>query len=221
MSQAKKWSCCKDLNPEAPGCRTDYHQEDTEFTDFLCESYSNITKCAQNSPQPPRNSLHLAPRAGAPSLPAEPSDAEEDLEKSETSDKIDDTDCPKGYQRHKVSETDTLTKLELAYDTTASAIKAANQLVTDRDMYSREYLLIPSLAVPSLPPPPKLSKAAREARKISLFSQITKCDSLEARGYLETHDWDMDKSVKEYQNDIRWENNAMAKELEKQSRVCC
>ena len=136
MSQAKKWSCCKEMDPEARGCRVGYHEEDTEFTDFLCESYSNITKCSQTAPlSTSRNSLHLAPREAPDPVPEE----EEEPEKR----KLDEEGCPSGYQRHKVDPSDTLKRLELAYDTTASAIKAANQLVTDRDMYSREYLLIP------------------------------------------------------------------------------
>ena len=142
MSQAKKWSCCKEMHPDAPGCRTDYHEEDTEFTDFLCESYSNITKHSQTGLPRPQNNLHLAPREPRNSQEQE-DEMKENKEPEMKERERDEQGCPKGYQRHQVSPNDTLKKLELAYDTTAAAIKAANQLVTDRDMHSREYLLIP------------------------------------------------------------------------------
>jgi len=218
MSQAKKWSCCKEINPDAPGCRVGYHEEDTEFTDFLCESYSNINRCSQTTgPGPKNTSLHLAPRESRDASAPEEEEEEEEERKRE----LDKENCPSGYQRHQVNPTDTLKRLELAYDTTAEAIKAANQLVTDRDMYSREYLLIPSLKVPTLPPPPELTKEARESRKVSLFLSIIKCDSFEARYYLDSHDWDVDASVKAYREDMQWESNMMEREYAKQGRVCC
>ena len=153
MSQAKKWSCCKDLNPDAPGCRVGYHEEDTEFTDFLSESYASISKHSQTGGPRPQNNLHLAPReprysteTGGQEEVVEPEKENTEPEEKRVRER-DEEGCPKGYQRHRVEPNDTLTKLELAYGTSAAAIKAANQLVTDRDMHSREYLLIPRFVV--------------------------------------------------------------------------
>eukprot|EP00008_Paramoeba_atlantica_P004652 CAMPEP_0201490920 /NCGR_PEP_ID=MMETSP0151_2-20130828/27929_1 /ASSEMBLY_ACC=CAM_ASM_000257 /TAXON_ID=200890 /ORGANISM="Paramoeba atlantica, Strain 621/1 / CCAP 1560/9" /LENGTH=258 /DNA_ID=CAMNT_0047877061 /DNA_START=88 /DNA_END=861 /DNA_ORIENTATION=+ len=213
MSQAKKWSCCKSEDPDASPCRTGYHIEDTDFTDFLCESYSSISR---NSTGPRSDGkLHLQPKL--------PSKSEHPIGNTEIQDLTDDEDLkkfdlddepvPDGYQKHLVCETDTIRRLELAYEVSGEKIKHTNQLVTDRDLHGREYLLIPSTKVPNLPPPPPVSKETKQNRKVTLFMSITKCASpLEARGYLETCQWDCRIAVAEYRKDIQWEEKENIKQ---------
>jgi hypothetical protein len=75
-----------------------------------------------------------------------PSLLEEDKER-ENKDREENSESeeevPKGYQRHFVVETDSMSRLCLAYDVSAEAIKVANQIVNDQEIHSRTFLLIP------------------------------------------------------------------------------
>jgi len=242
MSQAKKWSCCKRVEEAAVGCRTAPHTEDTEFTNFLIDSYSNIERYSAFSSSS-SSTPHMPPRrprvfqtntkslcdSDTTAMSAqnenenERGDGHEEESVNEKPRTIDTDGVPAGYQRHVVHDTDTMRRLELAYDVSAAEIKAANQIVNDREIHSRPFLLIPSTKVPNLPVAPPISQASREHKRVSVFMQITKCkDHSEAKAYLDMANWDVNEAVIQYKKDVQWETVKAMQMVEKdRSCVCC
>ena len=87
-------------------------------------------------------------------------------------------------------------------------LRQANRLFSDA-LYGREYLVIPG--VPGLPKfTEELSeeaKAERERqRKVKRFQVATKCmEPGEVTYYLELHNYDIEAAVKQYKEDVVWE----------------
>ena len=121
--------------------------------------------------------------------------------------------------KHMVQTTDSLTKLCLLYDVSADIIMATNEIFHERDIHTRQFLIIPSATIPRLPPPPHVDENVRQRKKVLLFMECTKCpDSMEAKGYLASHNWDVTSAVRAYHSDIQWESMNVTPVKE---RECC
>eukprot|EP00211_Chloroparvula_japonica_P017208 CAMPEP_0119140642 /NCGR_PEP_ID=MMETSP1310-20130426/29604_1 /TAXON_ID=464262 /ORGANISM="Genus nov. species nov., Strain RCC2339" /LENGTH=274 /DNA_ID=CAMNT_0007132011 /DNA_START=140 /DNA_END=964 /DNA_ORIENTATION=- len=231
LAQSHKWSCCRDLFAETKGCREGYHVEDYEFTQFVS------TSCAKSAfSSATLDDIHLPPRKQQPAGPSQPvvrsaagpTDGEKQNMRSLPMARVSHAELSaedrellveKGYQVHYVQESDSLSRLALAYATTTTAIKRTNQLVTERDMFARPYLLIPSQVKPNLPEVTPPSPESIQKRKVMLFLSSCSCrDPMEAQAYLEECQWDIQQGISKYQADMRWEREQERKEI---ARSCC
>lgn len=250
MSQAKRWSCCKSVKPDAPGCKTDYHVEDTEFTKFLVDSYAQINSSstpavsastAASLPSklhfPPKKTISCEKRSPESNLPekstngtglgdvcvAEGGPPSPDSAADSTSDKPS-CEPPSDLgavvrHRHVVQTNDSIMKLCLLYNVSAELILSTNEIFHEKDIHTREFLIIPSSVVPKIGPPPEIDEEARQKKKIILFVRCTQCvDAMEAQGYLASHDWDVTSAVEAYRSDIQWEKMNLNPPKE---RECC
>jgi hypothetical protein len=174
MSQAKRWSCCKSVKPDAPGCKTDYHVEDTEFTKFLVDSYAQINSSstpavsastAASLPSklhfPPKKTISCEKRSPESNLPekstngtglgdvcvAEGGPPSPDSAADSTSDKPS-CEPPSDLgavvrHRHVVQTNDSIMKLCLLYNVSAELILSTNEIFHEKDIHTREFLIIP------------------------------------------------------------------------------
>ena len=130
--------------------------EDTEFTKFLVASYAKIGNASSASTAltglaalhfPPKKSNIpkdvVTPPPADPQVDEIPKEVpkENPVESERTEGKTGGGDVV--YQKHTVQPNDSLRRLSLLYDVTPSAIMCANDIFHERDIHTRETLLIP------------------------------------------------------------------------------
>eukprot|EP01100_Stratorugosa_tubuloviscum_P000828 TRINITY_DN1185_c3_g2_i1.p1 TRINITY_DN1185_c3_g2~~TRINITY_DN1185_c3_g2_i1.p1 ORF type:complete len:170 (-),score=71.92 TRINITY_DN1185_c3_g2_i1:48-485(-) len=114
-----------------------------------------------------------------------------------------------GFVKHQVMATDTLTGIALKYGVTIDEIKKTNKLFTNdvcvrKVIYVRigreDKLNLREIVIES-------SETQLKRKLVKQFKMKTNCtDSNEITSYLVDNDWDLQKSIENYLNDIKWEN---------------
>lgn len=112
-----------------------------------------------------------------------------------------------------VEVTDTVSGLALRYNTTAAAIRRLNSLWNDSELAGRKFVRVPCEgcgAVGQEFKPREVTEADALRYGATLVARLRgRCPGLrsteEAEAYLTIVDWDVDRAVKEYDQDAAWE----------------
>jgi len=98
-----------------------------------------------------------------------------------------------------------LAVIALRYGVKVSDIRKANRLYGN-NLYEYETLIIPGVAKELQKyPDPDLLESIRKSKMIRKFKCKNACEEQEAKYYLEVANYDYEKAMKEYKNDIDWE----------------
>eukprot|EP01091_Cochliopodium_minus_P007545 TRINITY_DN17431_c0_g1_i1.p1 TRINITY_DN17431_c0_g1~~TRINITY_DN17431_c0_g1_i1.p1 ORF type:complete len:478 (+),score=168.78 TRINITY_DN17431_c0_g1_i1:1-1434(+) len=235
LSALSKWSCCKEFDKNALGCKMDAHIEDVNTSHIL----SRFDNCLPNHhlPNPSNSSPFSFPpeektvlqdsnpsgqKEGilidVPQLFSQNSTNNSNMSVTKNINKILDQQDEKELVRdkngyyiidHQVSLDDTLAGLALYYNTTVNEIKLQNNLFSN-DIFLRKTLKIRT-KVPhnKIKPHVVETKEHRETRLIRRFILFTNSKTEEARFYLTNNDWDVNVAVKEFKDDRAWENKVV------------
>ncbi|CAG8528077.1 13152_t:CDS:2, partial [Racocetra fulgida] len=99
---------------------------------------------------------------------------------------------------HHIKKEDTLIGISFKYNVKISEIRKENQLFDD-NIFARKILIIPNYFGQSLSEKPSKEDVKR-------FQLQSKCvDTVEAKYYMEQSNYDIDKAVQIYREDILWE----------------
>eukprot|EP00992_Anisonema_acinus_P010273 TRINITY_DN6454_c0_g1_i1.p1 TRINITY_DN6454_c0_g1~~TRINITY_DN6454_c0_g1_i1.p1 ORF type:complete len:412 (-),score=92.75 TRINITY_DN6454_c0_g1_i1:105-1283(-) len=115
------------------------------------------------------------------------------------------------WVEHPLRSCDTLAGLAIAYGCSATTIKRINRIYgEDLDLLPPHTVLrIPKGAAASGVPPPDESHtpAQHQARAVRALRILCAMDVEEARYYLDTNEWDVQKAYEAYEEDREWEES--------------
>ncbi|CAG8624645.1 15228_t:CDS:2, partial [Racocetra persica] len=104
---------------------------------------------------------------------------------------------------HHIKKEDTLIGISLKYNVKITEIRKENQLFDD-NIFARKILIIPNYVGQSLSANP--SKEDVRKTLVKRFQLQSKCvDTVEAKYYMEQSNYDINKAVQIYREDILWE----------------
>jgi hypothetical protein len=123
------------------------------------------------------------------------------------------------YITHRITANDTVQSLSLFYNVSQNSIVAANNL-TGKNIQERSTVLIPIDPSKPLPKPPAASEEAeRKAMVMTLVNALQQdgwqMEPTEARIYLETNDWDLEKAEADAKAGLEWEVHTKKPETSK------
>lgn len=123
---------------------------------------------------------------------------------------------------HKLRQDDTLASLAIAYGVLEEDIKIANMILTELAYYSNPEILIP---YPSILPKKRIAVVEKDIEEkkrqyaLQLFQKVKQIGREEAHYYLSLHDYDFREAIKEYNEDVQWEQEQREyKEKKKEKR---
>jgi len=107
---------------------------------------------------------------------------------------------------HYITEADTsLAAIALRYGVKTADIRKANKLCGN-NLFEYETLIIPGVPKELQKQlDPKMLESIRKSKLLRKFKWKKGCEEPEAKYYLELTDYDFEKAIKEYNNDINWE----------------
>jgi hypothetical protein len=196
----RRWSCCKALELDTPGCRQQRHIADP-VTSAILSRFDHSAQLREGLVLHEGEDDHaLAPKKEERPFPS----LKEDLSREtyETKEPV--------MVRHLVRKTDTLVGLSLRYGVKVDDIKQANKLNTNHSVFAYKYLLIPN---PARVPPPEeseesLPKDGKQSIALAQFKAMAHCNQEEAHYYLSEHRYDLKKALDTYRQDLAWEKAA-------------
>jgi len=111
------------------------------------------------------------------------------------------------YVIHYVSPRDTLVGISFKYNVPVDHIKRANKMFSS-NINEREKLIIPGAKTlpKTVNDPTDEMKVERERQRLTKRFQVaTKSPEEETKFYLEEHDYDVEKALQSYKDDVEWE----------------
>jgi len=196
------WSCCRvkehvgfglsDINQESlslmsKGCvHAANHLEDVEFSARLSQFPLEV------------DSIPVDVLAPTP-------EAETKEEKNEPAKKV--VYDPEKYHLLHVTEVDTLVGISLKYNVPISRLQRINRLGNSHQIFHLSTLLVPKTADNKAPPPRPHEAAAIRKEALKSFQRRTGVTAEEARFYMEEHDYHLEKALKEYEEETKWEQS--------------
>ncbi|KAJ3090049.1 hypothetical protein HK102_004820 [Quaeritorhiza haematococci] len=109
----------------------------------------------------------------------------------------------KGGVRHYLSIDDTVSGLALKYGVNASTIRRANNIYSDDSLCARSWVFIPEAAKSFRPERGPEDETKALVKRFQLMSKCT--DLWEAWSYMRQNDFDIDKAIVQYVEDVEWE----------------
>ncbi|PRP89026.1 hypothetical protein PROFUN_02304 [Planoprotostelium fungivorum] len=126
---------------------------------------------------------------------------------------------------HAVHHTDSMQGLCLRYNVTSDAIRMANRLARNEDIYTRRTLAIPCSPSVAQRRPPPTAEDVIATKKLMMRKMIRRfardCGGLElseAKYYLEERDYVYADSIALYNRDLRWEHTGIDKPKEDETK---
>ena len=220
LGSLASWTCCKQAERNAPGCKLEVHEEDFNTSLILSKfesppSYAEVEEERKMSNEGvlidfpelfSSNSRQISEKRCVEKNEKSAASEQKFAENKSRKESREYQDG-EGYSvvEHTVELDDTLAGLALFYGTTIDEIKSFNNLFSN-DIFSRRTLKIRT-KVSRRKGVSEETKEHRETRLMRRFILFTKCKPEEALFYLNSNEWDLKQALAEFKGDQEWERS--------------